>query len=96
MAEDGPRGSHSSSDDAGAYNTKRQKVSDSSAVGQPAQAKFLYQHRLLQEGVEGAPVKDESSWLQCDLCDKWRPMPIGTSRKVIPQLAWVLMSPLTS
>jgi hypothetical protein len=75
---------------------KRQKVSESKADEHAAQRKFLYQHRLLQEGVEGAPVEDESKWVKCELCKKWRPMPIGTSPKVIPQLAWMLMSTLAS
>ncbi len=50
---------------------------DSSAGGQPVLEKFLYQHRLLQEGVQDAAVADESFWVKCDLCKKWRAMPIG-------------------
>lgn len=57
---------------------KRQKISDGSAGGQQAQQEFKYQHRLLQAGEAGEEVQeDETLWVQCEVCTKWRPMPIG-------------------
>ncbi|CAL8471722.1 g11264 [Coccomyxa elongata] len=57
---------------------KRQKMSDSSAGGQQAQPEYTYQHRLLQAGEHGEEgLEDETDWVQCDICDKWRALPIG-------------------
>lgn len=64
---------------------KRQKLSEhkrDEVGGQPAQATFRYQHRMLQAGLKGIP-SDETVWVQCDVCTKWRPMPIGQTVRLL-------------
>lgn len=57
---------------------KRQKFSDSNAGGQPAQAEYTYQHRQLQAEERGEKVPEaDTVWVQCEICSKWRPMPVG-------------------
>ncbi len=70
------RGGSSNAEAAGCC--KRQKISDHSAGGQPRQPAYTYQHRQLQ-AVDGEQrvKEDESLWFRCEICYKWRAMPIG-------------------
>lgn len=78
--------------DAAAWRpTKRLKVEGSpagigsAAAGQPC---FTYQYRHSGEGTPPDCDSASATWIQCDLCDKWRQLPSDFSVDVGEEEPW--------